>query len=134
MPFLKLNQLRSRHGFTLLEIMVALSIIAIVLVSVYKLHAQSIAMNNSAKFYTTAPFLAQRVVTDIETSALSVPTLSTGDFGNEYPGYAWEVLREDLDTEYLGEVAQRLKKLDVTISFNENEQIYKLRFYTYLRD
>jgi len=38
--------LQPQRGFTLLEIMAALSILAIVLVSVYKLHAQTVAMNN----------------------------------------------------------------------------------------
>ncbi len=36
-------------GFTLLEVMVALSIIAIVLVSVYKMQAQTISMNLAGK-------------------------------------------------------------------------------------
>lgn len=131
---LKLHSTRARQGFTLLEIMAALSIIAIVLVSVYKLHAQSIAMNNSDRFYTTAPFLAQRLITEIETAAPLSVSQSTGGFGDEYPGYEWEILREDFNSENLGEAAQGLKKIDVAIFFNEKEQIYRLRFYAYLPD
>jgi len=50
------NPVISAAGFTLLETMVAVSIIAIVLVSIYKLHIQTISMNITAKFYATAPF------------------------------------------------------------------------------
>ncbi|MCU0593194.1 MAG: prepilin-type N-terminal cleavage/methylation domain-containing protein, partial [Desulfobacterales bacterium] len=49
---------RSPQGFTLLEVMVALGIMAIVLVSVYRLHSQTLAMSVESRFYTQAPLLA----------------------------------------------------------------------------
>ena len=55
------------RGFTLLEVMAALAIIAIVLVSVYKLHAQTISMNQAARFYVTASLLAQSKISEFET-------------------------------------------------------------------
>ncbi|MFO7972965.1 MAG: prepilin-type N-terminal cleavage/methylation domain-containing protein [Desulfobacterales bacterium] len=58
--------LQPDSGFTLLEIMVALSIIAIVLVSVYKMQAQSISMIYASKFYATAPLLAQLKIAEVE--------------------------------------------------------------------
>ena len=47
------------YGFTLLEVMVSVAIMSIVLVSVYRLHSQSLTMNTEARFYTQAPMLAQ---------------------------------------------------------------------------
>ena len=52
----------NRHiasGFTLLEVMVAMAIMAIVLVSVYRMHSQTLTMNSASRFYTLAPLLAQ---------------------------------------------------------------------------
>jgi prepilin-type N-terminal cleavage/methylation domain-containing protein len=46
-------------GFTLLEVMVAMAIMAIVLVSVYRMHSQTLTMNMAARFYTQAPMVAQ---------------------------------------------------------------------------
>ncbi|MFC1814937.1 prepilin-type N-terminal cleavage/methylation domain-containing protein [Thermodesulfobacteriota bacterium] len=129
----KFHQFESCRGFTLLEIMAAVSIIAIVLVSVYKLQAQTISMNNSVRFYTTAPLLAQRQAADIEATPLSYEASGAGDFGDEFPGYTWTVLIDDVDSETIGEAAQDLKKLDVIIAFNNNEYIYKLRAYTFLQ-
>ena len=57
---------QSKAGFTLLEIMVAISIIAIVLVTVFRMHAQTLSMNYSARFYATSPLLAQKKMVEIE--------------------------------------------------------------------
>ena len=53
-------------GFTLLEVLVCLSIISIVLVGIYRMHSQTLLMNRSTQFYTTAPLLAQRRLAEIE--------------------------------------------------------------------
>jgi prepilin-type N-terminal cleavage/methylation domain-containing protein len=45
--------------FTLLEVMVALCILAIVLLSVYRLHSQTISAEHRGRFYTQAPLLAR---------------------------------------------------------------------------
>ena len=60
-------------GFTLLEVMVALAVMAIVLVSVYRMHSQSLTMNTAARFYTLAPMLAQGKMAEQE-------VLSSGAF------------------------------------------------------
>jgi len=54
-----LRHLKFSLGFTLLEVMVALAVMSIVLVSVYRMHSQSLTMNTAARFYTLAPMLAQ---------------------------------------------------------------------------
>ena len=51
--------LEESPGFTLLEVMVAISILAIALVAVFGSQSQSLSLANEAKFNTTAPFLAQ---------------------------------------------------------------------------
>ena len=125
---------RSCRGFTLLEIMVAVAIMAIVLISVYKLHAQTISMNGSARFYTTAPLLAQRTVAEIQAFPDSRRVSADGDFGDEFPGYSRRVSIDDVSADLFGSAAKDLKKIEVTISFNRNEFVYTLRTYSILQE
>ena len=48
-----------RGGFTLLEVMIAMAILAITLVAVYQSQSQSISMAGNSRFLTTASLLAQ---------------------------------------------------------------------------
>lgn len=124
--------LRSCRGFTLLEIMVAVAIMAIVLVSVYKLHAQTIAMSANARFYSTAPLLAQRKIAEIEAFPQHRQLSSGGDFGDEFPGYSWSANIDAVGTEIFGDAGKDFKKVEVTVSFNQNEFVYSLRTYLLL--
>ena len=123
-----------QSGFTLLEIMVALSILAIVLVSVYKLHAQTVAMNNEVRFYATAPMLAQLKMAEVESESPEDMGDDSGDFGDEFPNYRWNVVIDDVESTALGNIAKDLKKIDLLISFNNNEFTYSLRNYKFLKD
>ncbi|MEE8551661.1 MAG: prepilin-type N-terminal cleavage/methylation domain-containing protein [Desulfobacterales bacterium] len=125
------RNLQSDFGFTLLEIMVAVSIIAIVLVSVYKMHAQTISMNYEARFYTTAPLLAQLKMAELETKSLEDLSSDSGNFGDDFPGYGWKVGIDDVESEALGDTAKDLKKIDVTVFLNNDEFTYSLRTYRF---
>ncbi len=125
------RNLQSDFGFTLLEIMVAVSIIAIVLVSVYKMHAQTISMNYEARFYTTAPLLAQLKMAELETKSLEDLASDSGNFGDDFPGYGWKVGIDDVESEALGDTAKDLKKIDVTVFLNNDEFTYSLRTYRF---
>ena len=121
-------------GFTLLEIMVAISIIAIVLVSVYKMHAQTVAMNYEVRFYTTAPMLAQLKMAEVESESLEDMGDDSGDFGDEFLDYRWNIVVDDVESEALGNIAKNLKKIDLLISLNNDEFVYNLRAYKYLKN
>ncbi len=124
---------RSSTGFTLLEIMVATSIIAIVLVSVYRMHAQTIRMNFISRFQTTAPMLAKKVLAEIETKPVDDLADDSGDFGKEFSGYKWQVAVKEVEFEALGEIAKDLKQIEVTVSLNEDEDVYNIRLYKFFR-
>ncbi len=125
---------RSRHGFTLIEIMAAISIIAIVLVSVYKLHAQTVAMDSEVRFYATAPMLAQKKLAEIESKNQNDMSDESGDFGDQFPNYSFNIVINDVESKALGNVAEDLKRIDITVSFNQDEYTYNLRDYKLLRD
>jgi len=124
---------RSSTGFTLLEIMVAISIIAIVLVSIYGMQTQTISMNFISRFQTTAPMLAKQVLTKIETKPIDDLVDDSGDFGKEFSDYKWQVSVKEVESEALGEVTKDLKQIEVTVSFNEDEDVYNIRLYKFFR-
>ena len=122
------------YGFTLLEVMVSVAIMSIVLVSLYRLHSQSLTMNTEARFYTQAPMLAQSKLTEMGAGEDAEFTDNSGEFGENFPGYTWKVSVEDVEIEALGEISQDLKKVEVTVSFNENEYVYNLRTFRFVRE
>lgn len=113
------------NGFTFLEVMIALSMIAIVLLGVYRLQAQTAMMNARSRFDTIAPLLAQRKLAETGID-LADAVGGSGDFGDDYPGYIWEVLVSDVTSETLGQVAEDMVQIDVVIT-SEALGTYTLR-------
>jgi general secretion pathway protein I len=126
--------IRRPAAFTLLEVMVAMAIMAIVLVSVYRMHSQTLAMNTANRFYTQAPMLAQSKLAQLESGASEIIAGDSGDFGDKFPGYSWNVSVEEVAIEALGEVANDFKQIDLTVSFNGDEYVYNVRTYRLMRE
>jgi len=122
-----------RSGFSLLEILVALSIIAIVFLSIFKMHKQTISMNQAAKFYTIAPILAQNKIEELELRSVYESIYDSGEFGDNYSGYRYNISTDDADSEFLGCAAGDLKKIDVTV-FTDIEVSYSLRTYRFIQN
>jgi general secretion pathway protein I len=115
-------------GFTLLEVMVSVAVIAIVLVSIMRLQGQTILMNESSRFYSTAPFLAQSKMADILADPLNAGS-NAGDFDKDHPGYAWKADIETIHLDVIEGAKLELKKADVVIEFNGGQMKYTLRQY-----
>ena len=131
------STVRSRYktaGFTLLEVMVALAIMSIVLVSVYRMHSQSLTLNTAARFYTQAPLLAQKKMAELTGAASGIFPEVSGDFGEGFPGYSWQVSMPEAPSEILGEAGDDLKRIDLTVSLNDNQFTYNLRTYRFQRE
>ncbi len=105
---------RFSRGFTLLEVLVSLAIIATVLVSIMRLQGQTIAMNETVRFYSIAPFLAQSKMAEIRMDSQSFPGSDKGDFGSDFSEYAWEIRVED--QEVLFEEDLEMFFLDVLVT------------------
>ena len=91
---------QSARGFTLLEVMVAMAILAISLVALSEINAGAIAMHSYAKKLNVATMLARRKMLDIETQLdeKGLPaegenlSPSDGDFDEEgFSNYKWKV-------------------------------------------
>ena len=124
------NEIKPR-GFTLLEVMIAVAVASVALLAVYRLQTQTISMNYSIRFYATAPLLAKHALSTFEMEYLGESTEESGDFGREFPGYTWAVSVEEVESELLGKTAERLKQLNVEISFNKDEFIYLFSTYRF---
>jgi prepilin-type N-terminal cleavage/methylation domain-containing protein len=125
---------RRPMGFTLLEVLVALGIMAIVLTSVYRLHSQTISMTVESQFDTQAPLLARSALTRLEESKQRGLVSDEGDFGKEYPGYTWKIEVADIVAKSLGqEISKDMKRIDVTVALNGGEFVYTFRTYRFDR-
>ena len=65
----------------------------------------------------------------LEAISSDVVSGDSGDFWDKFPGYGWSVSTEEVSSETLGEAAENLKRIDVTVTLNENEYEYTIRLY-----
>ncbi len=123
---------RKSFGFTLLEVMVAMAIIAIALTAVLGSQSQSVSLASEAKFNTTAPLLAQSKIAEIEVAEQDDLAGGSGDFGEDFPGYTWELSVEDIAFEEPENVSDLLKRIDLKVSWGEEKLYqYRLRLYRF---
>jgi general secretion pathway protein I len=123
---------RGQAGFTLLEVMVALAVMAIALLAVYRMHSQTLFMDTRGRFDTTAAMLARLKLADIDTSKLQDLTSDSGDFGDDYPGYGWQVESEDVTSDLFKKDGPVIKRITLTISLNGDEARFTVTTYRYL--
>jgi len=74
---------------------VAVAILAIALVSIFQLQSQSISMATDSRFMTTAALLAQSKMAEVESRSYLSNQRESGDFGADYPQYAWQMQISD---------------------------------------
>ena len=113
-----------KNGFTLMEVMIAMTILAIALVAVFQSQSQSVSMSADSRFMTTAALLAQSKMAEIEAGAALGNRKEDGNFGSDYPQYTWHL--EIGDTQLA-----HFKKIEVTVtnSILVNRGQYKLVLY-----
>ena len=119
-----------QKGFTLLEIMVAVAIMAIAFTSVLKLHTQTVSMNIASNFYAKAPLLAQKIIAEWETGmALNDSTPQLSESLDEFPNFNFEIKHETIASDFLYSEKQDdhdslLVEIVCTISYNNDEYHY----------
>ena len=124
----------NKKGFTLMEVMFALALIGISLATLLASQSQGLSLANEAKFNTTAVFLAQGKMAELEITDINNLSSDSGDFDDElYPEYSWEVEIGNTSLPSLEEYADRFKQIDVHIYFGEKRIYqYDLRLYKYV--
>jgi general secretion pathway protein I len=119
-------------GFTLMEVMVALSVVAIALMAIYRMHSQTLFMDARGRFDTEATQLARQKLADIDTIDLKDLSGDSGDFGSAHPGYTWQIQTEGVSADLLKEDGPTLKRITVTISLDGEASVFKLTTYRHL--
>lgn len=117
-------------GFTLLEVMIAMAILAIALTGVYRLQNQTMVMSGKARFYSVAPLLAQTKLSETERTDPSDMGNKSGDFGTQYPGYSWSLDASPVPMDLLENISYKMLRINLTITLND-EVSYVLRTYRF---
>jgi len=117
------------NGFLLLEIMISVSIMAMIFVALSRMLSGSIDLAAKSKFKNTAPMLAMLQLSKIEGDLADWSEFS-GDFGDDFKGYAWEVFISDSSFEgshiVKEEKYKRFKKIDLEIQYDQGKKRYKI--------
>ncbi|MFO8089422.1 MAG: prepilin-type N-terminal cleavage/methylation domain-containing protein [Desulfatiglandaceae bacterium] len=103
-------------GFTLLEVMVALSMVAVALTAVIGSQSQGVSLAAEARFSTTASLLANSILARYETMDPLDLIDGSGDFGDDFPGYTWQASLERPFFEDPPNVADHLQRVEIIVT------------------
>ena len=110
------------RGFTLMEVMVALAVIAVALTAIYRMHTQTLFMDTRGRFDTVATMLARQKLADIDDpSELKDLMDDNGDFGDLHPGFTWKIVTDTVSSDLLKEDGPTLKHITLTVESGDQE-------------
>ncbi len=126
---------RLNSGFSLLEVMVALAILAISLTTLIGSQHQSMFVADDNDFSSIAAQLASsqmaEVLASLRQNADEAETIpASGAFEDDYQGYSWQVDIERTQVAF-GPAAAGLQRIDLQITDTRRERSFELRRYRY---
>lgn len=122
-------------GFSLLEVMISLSILAITLVTLYSSQSRSLSYTAETLFNTQGPLLSSQKLAELSLTAGQITT-EEGDFGENFPGYTWKIETEEADfdsSELLSSLSLALQKIILTITDADSGFAYTTISYLQIR-
>jgi general secretion pathway protein I len=115
-----------------MEVLVALSVVAIALLAIYRMHSQTLFMDARGRFDSVAVMLARQKLAEMETIDPAELIGDSGDFGSDYPGYTWKLETEEVVSDLMRDDGPVLRKIRLTIALNEDESLFQLATYRHL--
>lgn len=109
------------QAFTLLEVMIAISILAVSFAALYGSQSRSLSYAAESIFNTHAPLLASMKLAELKAEDEEIID-GDGDFGDDYLGYSWTIETEEAsfdDSELLADLSIPIQKITMTISWTE---------------
>jgi general secretion pathway protein I len=103
---------RNPRGFTLLEVLISLSIIAIVLITCLRAQNQSIRLYHLSRDMTVATILARQKMGEIELAGFPELGEEEGDFEDTFPGFTWRQRVSETPFE-------EARRIDLSITWKE---------------
>lgn len=97
----------ARRGFTLLEVMVALAVVAFAFVGLIGLHGRNIQLVDRANRYSRAVLLARELMTQLHFEDVANLADGSGTF-ESYPEYRWERIVDQTTFETVRRVRVRV--------------------------
>lgn len=116
-------------GFTLLEVIIALAIIATALVALLSLQSRSMSMMKSAEMFEGARLLAERLMAEGELKGVS-----NGEIKGEEGSYNWTLTEMRLTPDTMPEGVKALtgRQVSFDILWMEGKKEEKLSFAEYI--
>jgi general secretion pathway protein I len=113
--------------------MIAISLLAIALTTLFGSQSQSVSLGSTTRFNIQAPLLAQLKLAEFA-GALERAVSDSGDFGDEFPGFQWQVETEEASLEtstILSNLDGTLQRLTLTVSWGDESFSYQLQSYLF---
>jgi general secretion pathway protein I len=114
-----------KQGFTLLEVMVALAILAITLVIIFSQQAVGIKAGNEARIITKATFVAQERMAGLITQDRLPIGEEEGEVQDAIPPMKWKQMVEE-------SAIEGMKKIIVLVLWKEGDRDRDVRLVTYV--
>jgi len=118
--------LSSERGLTLLEVIVAMAILAIGITGVLRAFSMGMLTCKAAESYSVAAMFAQQVASELERTPELAAGQESGDFGKDWPGYRWEADIRDT-------TGADLKRVRITVLWDVGKRSRHLEMLTLLR-
>ena len=121
-------------GFTLMEILVTVSIISLVLVSLFRMQSGNIGLAEASRFKSTAPMLAKKHLAEIEQS-IEEEDSESGQFEPPFENFTWQYEITDADFSEIEALPENetgaLKKIELEIKQAETGKVYHIKTFRF---
>jgi len=127
---MKATAIFRKDGFTLLEIMIALAIVSIALVTLLSLGNRSIRVNGRLQKITRATLLAQDKMTEVEVLSQSGGKSmdnEQGVFDKPFDGFRWR-------TTFTDTPLPSIKQITVTVLWGDEDRNQKVDITSFVTD
>jgi len=114
-----------KKGFTLLEVMIAMALLALVLVTVFSHQAVSIDLGNEARMITRAAFLAQEKMAEVLAAEVREIGSAEGDMEEGGISFHWRT-----DVEESGR--EKLVRVVALVAWKQGGSTRDVRIVTYM--
>jgi len=115
------------RGFTLVEVMAAIVLVAIVLPTAMQGTTLCLDLAHNARMQAQAASLAQAKLSELAATNMIYEAMQTGDFGEQWPQYKWLATVEAWDD-------PRLVELDVSVVWTARGRDYDVTISTLVYD
>lgn len=133
--FSQSSRKKSTLAFTFVEVVIALAIVSISLLSLIKLHIVNINMTDSAEMISQANFLAQEKIAEVLAAGIQIQGDNRGTFESNSLLFNWHTEIKDIYSPQLdSEKISGLKKISVDISWQQGVGKKHLRMSTLIVD